>query len=210
MKLYSFSVFRGYETWNLQKNEGSIWGQLFESGESVWMGGRISKRTVRVATETVKQQIKQWISDYRHVTIDETAVKFNMNHWSADNIVHDLGCRKVCSRWVPRHLSNDKCVWQMICPEHLDQHAHEGDAFLYRTMTGDKSWVYHYEPDSKRQSMQWKHPPSLTNKHSWHRLPLGKSYWHLLGCQCPKLVHFQENGQTFLTGCYFLNWVLLS
>ena len=33
--------------WNLQKNEGSVWRQLYESGESVWMGGRISKRKTK-------------------------------------------------------------------------------------------------------------------------------------------------------------------
>lgn len=27
----------------------------------------------------------------------------------------------------------------MICPEHFDRQSHEGDAFLYRTETGDKA-----------------------------------------------------------------------
>ena len=112
-------------------------------------------RPVSMATETVKQQIKQRIRDYRRVTIDEIAVAFNMNHGSAYNIVHnDLGYRKVCSRWVPRQLSVDhKQARQTICQEHLDRHACEGDAFLHRIVTGDESWVYHYEPESKRQSM---------------------------------------------------------
>ena len=39
-----FFVVRGCETfWNLQKNEGSVWRQMYESGEIVWMGGKISK-----------------------------------------------------------------------------------------------------------------------------------------------------------------------
>ena len=130
-----------------------------------------------MATETVKQQIEQRIRDYRRVTIDETAVEFNMSLGSVYNIVHnDLRYRKVCSRWVPRQLSDDhECARQTICQEHLDRHAREGDAFLHRIATGDESWVYHYEPESKRQSMQWKHPSSAANKKSGHRLPLGKS-----------------------------------
>ena len=119
-----------------------------------------------MANETVKQQIEQQIRDYRQVTTDEIAVEFNTSHGSVYNIVHDdLGYRKVCSRCVPRQLSNDhKCAQQTICQEHLDHHAHEGDAFLHRIVTGDESWVYHYEPESKRQSMQWKHLLSLANK----------------------------------------------
>ena len=47
-KRYSFFVVRGCETlWNLQKNDGSVWRQLFESGESVWMGGKIPKLTTK-------------------------------------------------------------------------------------------------------------------------------------------------------------------
>ena len=105
--------------------------------------------------ERVKQQIEQRIRYYKRVTIDEIAVAFNMSHGSAYNIVHnDLGYRKVCSRWVQRQLSHDhKRAQQTICQEHLDRHAHEGDAFLQRIVTGDESWVYHYEPQSKIQSM---------------------------------------------------------
>ena len=92
-------------------------------------------------TETVKRQIEQRIRDYRRVTIDEIAVEFNMTYGSAYSIDHnDLGYRKVCSRWVPRQLSNDqKRARQTICQEHLDRHAREGDTFLHRTVTGDES-----------------------------------------------------------------------
>ena len=104
----------------------------------------------------MKQQIEQRIRDYRRVTIDEIAVEFNMSHGSAYNIVHDdLGYRKVCSRWVPRQLSDDHMrARQTICQEHIDCHTHEGDAFLHQIVTGDESWVYHYEPESKRQLIQ--------------------------------------------------------
>jgi len=97
-----------------------------------------------VASETMKQQVEQRIRDYRRVTVDEIAAAFNVSHGSAYNIVHnDLGYRKVCSRCVPRQLSDDhKRARQTICQEHLDRHACEGDAFLHRTVTGDESWVY--------------------------------------------------------------------
>ena len=63
------------------------------------------------------------------------------------------------------NLSDDhKRAWQMICQEHLDRHACEGDAFFHQIVTGDDLWVYHYEPESKRQLVQWKHLSSLANK----------------------------------------------
>jgi hypothetical protein len=52
-KRYSSFVVRGCETfWNLQKNEGSVWGQLFESGNNVWMGGKISELKTKPEWET--------------------------------------------------------------------------------------------------------------------------------------------------------------
>lgn len=29
---------------------------------------------------------------------------------------------------------------------------------MSRIVTGDEMWVHHHEPESKRQSMEWKHP----------------------------------------------------
>jgi len=64
-------------------------------------------------------------------------------------------------------------------------------------VTGDESWVYHYEPESKRQSMQWKHPSSPANKKFKTQASAGKVmltiFWDVNG---PILVHFQEKGQT--------------
>ena len=164
-----------------------------------------SGRPISVATETVKQQIEQWICDYRRVTIDEIAVEFNMSHGSAYSIVHDdLGYRKVCSRWVPRQLSVDhKLARQMICQKHLDHHACEGEAFLNWIVTGDKSWVYNYESESKRQLMQWKHPSSLASKKFKTQASAGKVvltvFWAVNGLI---LVHFQEKGQTVTNARY--------
>ena len=163
------------------------WVERFQNGRQNISEEHQRGRPASVATETLKQQIKQRIRDYRRVTIDEIAVAFNMSHNSAYNIVHnDLGYRKVCSRWVPSHLSDDhKHAWQTICQEHLNRHAREGDAFSHRIVTGDESWVYHYEPESKRQSMQWKHPSSPANKKFKTGFCWESHADHLWGCQWP-------------------------
>ena len=36
--------------------------------------------------------------------------------------------------------------------------------FVERFLTKDKCWVHHFEPETKRQSMQWKHSTSLAPK----------------------------------------------
>lgn len=43
------------------------------------------------------------------------------------------------------------------CKGLLAQYEKQGDAFLERIITGDETWVHFFEPETKQQSMQWKH-----------------------------------------------------
>jgi hypothetical protein len=105
------------------------WVERFQNGRQNVGDEHWSGRPVSVATETVKQQIEQQVCDYRRVTINEILIELNMSYGSVYIIVHDdLRYRKVCSRWVPRQLSDDhKRVRQTICWEHLDCHARAGE-----------------------------------------------------------------------------------
>jgi hypothetical protein len=40
----------------------------------------------------------------------------------------------------------------------------EDDDFLSTIVTGDKTWIRHFEPKTKRQSMQWHHATSPRKK----------------------------------------------
>jgi hypothetical protein len=42
----------------------------------------------------------------------------------------------------------------------LQRYEQHGEAFLSRTVTGDETWVFHYTPESKAESITWKHPHS--------------------------------------------------
>jgi hypothetical protein len=49
--------------------------------------------------------------------------------------------------------------------QHLLWYADEEvTSMLNRNVTGDKSCVHHYQPESKRGSMQWKHPSLPSTK----------------------------------------------
>ncbi|GFR95606.1 histone-lysine N-methyltransferase SETMAR [Elysia marginata] len=46
------------------------------------------------------------------------------------------------------------------CAEPLRHYKEEGKEFIQRIVTGDESWVHHYVPESKRQSMEFRHKSS--------------------------------------------------
>jgi histone-lysine N-methyltransferase SETMAR len=47
-----------------------------------------------------------------------------------------------------------------ICEELLKRYREEGDQFLLNIVTGDESWIHHFDPEEKRLSMQYGHTSS--------------------------------------------------
>jgi hypothetical protein len=70
---------------------------------------------------------------------------------AAYSIIHkDPRYHKICARWEQRQLTDKhKQAYVEICKEYC-----EGEAFLQWMVTGDETWVHHYEPLSKYQSME--------------------------------------------------------
>ena len=71
--------------------------------------------------------------------------------------------------------------------------------FLLRIETGDESWFHHFEPETKRQSMEWHHLHSPSKKKA-KTVPsaaklMGTAFWDAEGLI---LAEFLERGQTTL------------
>jgi histone-lysine N-methyltransferase SETMAR len=78
-----------------------------------------------------------------------------------DKIIHQLGYAKVCARWVPRSLTEEhKEQRKIVFSELLARYEAEGEDFLSTIVTSDKTWIYHFQPQTKRQSMEWHHATS--------------------------------------------------
>ena len=76
-------------------------------------------------------------------------------------MTHLLGYRKVSARWVPRQLTLEmKMQRKEMCIHLMKRYNKEGEAFLERVVTGDESWVHHFDPESKVQSMEYQHKTS--------------------------------------------------
>jgi hypothetical protein len=69
--------------------------------------------------------------------------------------------------------------------------------FLERIVTADETWLYHYEPESKAQSVAWKRPISSLAKKFKSQPSAGKImltiFWDIKGAI---LVHFTPKGET--------------
>src|SRR5260221_2037327 len=85
----------------------------------------------------------------------------------------------------------------------LQRYATEGEAFMNSIVTGDEAWAHHYEPETKRQSMQWHHLGSPSPKKFKVTPSAGKVmitvFWDARGVL---LIEFLPNGETINSACY--------
>jgi len=61
-------------------------------------------------------------------------------------------CRTCSVLWLTQEQSEHH---MQVCQELLNQYEAESDSFLDCIIAGDQTCCHHYEPESKRQSMEW-------------------------------------------------------
>ena len=76
-----------------------------------------------------------------------------MNRKTVRQIVKEgLGMRTISAKMVPRILTHDQKQRRLHISSDLLRNAETFD----RVIVGDKTWCFQYDPETKRQSMQWK------------------------------------------------------
>lgn len=86
------------------------------------------------------------------VIAEETGLDKNAVHRILTNHLH---MRKICAKLVPKDLSvEQKANRVKICQDLLERLEMEHN-FLDKVITGDESWVFEYDPETKRQSAEW-------------------------------------------------------
>jgi len=110
--------------------------------------------------------IEAIVMENRRVTLNDIAACLKISHGSAHHIVHDvLQFHKVSARWVPQQLTPELRERRVdACEELLRRFEREGDGFLARIITGDKTWIHFHQPETKRASKEWCHSSSPKRK----------------------------------------------
>ena len=119
------------------------------------------------ATDTMHQQkVDEMIVANRRVKQKDIANAPDISKERVHYIITvHLGYRKVSARWVPRQLTVEmKAQRKTICTQLLERFTYDGERFQRSIITSGESWVHHYDPESKMQSMQYQHKNSPAPK----------------------------------------------
>ena len=179
--------------------------EKFKNGHTSGMHEGGAGRPSTATSDNNIECIRDMVLLDRQLTIDEVANCLHISHGSAYEVIHNrLDFHKVCARWIPIQLTMlHKQMHLDICQQNLDRYDKEGDAFLDRIITGDETWVHHYESGYRRQIMEWKHPQSPIRKKFKGQPSAGKLmrtvFWDSQG---PVLEHYQDKGTTINSAYY--------
>ena len=114
-------------------------------------------RTGRPSTITIDENIEavEWIVICgRQISMRRLAEELAIIHEIMNN---HMGMKKVCTRWVPKLLTQIKRVNRVdCCQELLQQSEVNPDNFFDCVVTGDKSWIRHYDPLNHLEAKVWK------------------------------------------------------
>ncbi|UYV70425.1 hypothetical protein LAZ67_7002954 [Cordylochernes scorpioides] len=132
------------------------WHKAFKEGrEEVADEPRSGRPTTSRTDENVDRVLEVLRTD-RRLSIQQITDTLHMSTFVVHGIVtEDLQMRKVCAKLVPKVLTQDQKELRVLrCQELLDLIKNEPD-FLNSVVTGDESWMFEYDPESKRQSCAW-------------------------------------------------------
>ena len=96
------------------------------------------------------ERVRQIICEDRRRTIDEISMLVGISHGTCHKILtEDLKMRCVASKFMPRLLSVDQKQQRLDVCWDLKENGANDPSFLSNVITGDKTWVYAYNPETK-------------------------------------------------------------
>ena len=136
------------------------WFSWFKAGRTSIDDDERSGRPVSSSTPEMIERVHQTIHEDRCHTTDEISMLVGISHRTCHKILtEDLKMRCVASKFVPRLPSVDQKQQRLdVCLDHKENSVNN-PSFLLNVITGDETWVYAYDPETKTQSSQsvWGH-----------------------------------------------------
>ena len=153
-------------------NRASVfkWHKRFKKGRESVRDDERCGRSKEVRTPELFGQIKNFMDKDRRVSIETISSQFDVSVGTLHTIIQEeLKMRKICAKFVPRVLREDQKERRCHDSKEMVELINSDPALLDALVTRDESWIYCYDPETKRQSSQWKHagsPRPKTARHS--------------------------------------------
>ena len=84
------------------------------------------------------------------------ASELNLNHTTVHQILtEELAMKKLCAKFVPKNLTIEQKDNRKDMCLHLRERIQNYRNFLKNVITGEETWIFEYDPETKRQIKEW-------------------------------------------------------
>jgi len=134
------------------------WVAQFKRGDFSTCDAPRPGRPKTVTTPGIIYQIHELILEDHRISAEQLGI----SRERVGSIIHeDLDMRKLSAKWVPKCLNADQKRQRCQSSEQiLEFFRRDLNGFLSRLVTMDETWLYHYDPETKQQSMERRHSGS--------------------------------------------------
>ena len=183
------------------------WSAEFKRGRDSLEDDPRPGRPADVISQEMIDRVERLVLNNRRIKVAKLASECVISDGSVYTIIHEhLGMSKISARWVPKNLNMQDSQQRVeSSQELLEVNNANPEDFHTRLVTGDETWLHHWDPDTKKESMQWKRPGSLPPK-KFRTQPssskvMATVFWHSKGII---LIDYKPAG-TSITGEYYAN-----
>ena len=141
------------------------WQKAFKEGREEVTDEHRSGRPTTARTDENVQRVREVLSSDHRLSIQAIADTLNLSTFAVHGVVtEDLQMRKLCAKLVPKVLTEVQKKVRVSRSEELLELIKNDPGFLNPTLIGDESWMFEYDPESKRQSSEGHTPSSPKRK----------------------------------------------
>jgi len=145
------------------------WWKHFKEGRTSVDDDPHSGRPSTSKTDDNVAKVIEVIRPNRCLTVQEVVEEVSISKTVCHEILtENLGRHCIAAKFVPRLLMDDQKQNRLDVSQELLDRANGDDNFLKNIITGDETWVYGYNVETKVQSSQWvsKTSPRPQKKHA--------------------------------------------
>ncbi|PAA64652.1 hypothetical protein BOX15_Mlig033664g1 [Macrostomum lignano] len=133
------------------------WYREFQAGRTSFSDDPRPGRPPTAVTEENIAAVQELIHQDPRITTDMLAMNVGIGSAAVDTILHDhLRVRKLCARWIPHILTDAQKQARMeFCQFLIDRYEHGSHQRRSEVITGDETFLYHFDVETKRSSAEW-------------------------------------------------------
>ena len=159
-----------------------VWHKRIKEGRESLRDDERCGRSKAVRTPELVGQIKNSMDKDRPLSIETTNAQFDISVGT----VHTINCEElkmqICAKFVPRVLREDQKERRCHDSREMVELINSDPTVLDVLVTCGESWIYCYDPETKRPSSQWKHagsprPKKARQSKSTHKLLMNTFFW---------------------------------